>query len=288
MVFHRRIDWPNCCLFVEARYRHRSQLAPDFLHPTGKSARIEARSVSIVFIMSSEQAFQLLMSATRQLILVIAEDWASSGGWLRRFVRVGADEAWQPLGSAVPVSLGRSGLAWGRGLHPESGGTVPGKQEGDGRAPAGVFAITALFGEAAPDSALGRAARLPYLQASINLKAIDDPASRHYNRIVDQSSITQPDWASCEEMLRSDQRYAIGAVVAHNAEPPLPGAGSCIFLHVWASAGVPTAGCTAMSLANMSELAGWLDGAAAPALVQLPRGEYEELREAWGLPDFLV
>ena len=33
-------------------------------------------------------------------------------------------------------------------------------------------------------------------------------------------------------MLRADGRYAIGAVVAHNADPPLlPGAGSCIFLH---------------------------------------------------------
>lgn len=228
------------------------------------------------------------MSATRQLILVLAEDWVSPGGRLRRFVREGADEAWQALGPAVPVSLGRAGLAWGRGLHPESGRAMPEKREGDGRAPAGAFAIVALFGEAAPDSALGRVAKLPYLQATVDLKAIDDPASRHYNRIVDQSDIAQADWASCEEMLRSDQRYAIGAVVAHNTEPPLPGAGSCIFLHVWASAGVPTAGCTAMSLANMRELAGWLDGAAAPVLVQLPRLKYEELRKAWGLPDFLA
>jgi hypothetical protein len=34
----------------------------------------------------------------------------------------------------------------------------------------------------------------------------------------------------------------------------------------------------------MSDLAGWLDGAATPLLVQLPRAEYARYRDAWGLP----
>ena len=160
----------------------------------------------------------------------------------------------------------------------------PVKGEGDGCAPAGIFAITALFGYAAPDSPFARAVRLPYLCASSNLKCIDDPASAHYNRVIDQSCLAASDWASCEDMLRRDQRYAVGAVVAHNSEPSVPGGGSCIFLHVWESEGAPTAGCTAMSLADMTEIAGWLDGAAAPLLVQLPQFEYEALRAAWGLP----
>ena len=42
-----------------------------------------------------------------------------------------------------------------------------------------------------------------------------------------------------------------------------------------------------MALADMTEVAGWLDGAAAPLLVQLPQVEYEGLREAWGLPAFV-
>jgi L,D-peptidoglycan transpeptidase YkuD (ErfK/YbiS/YcfS/YnhG family) len=223
----------------------------------------------------------------RQLLLVIAPEWASTAGRLQRFVQDG-NGVWQAFAPALAVSLGRFGLAWGRGLHPPVGESGPQKKESDGRAPAGIFAITALFGYAAPDSPFARGAKLPYLCATPDLKAIDDPASAYYNRIVDQSAVAQPDWASCEDMRRSDQRYAVGAVVAHNSGQPVPGAGSCIFLHVWESAGVPTAGCTAMALADMTAIAGWLDGAAAPLLVQLPRVEYERWREAWGLPLFSV
>lgn len=221
----------------------------------------------------------------RQLLVVIAAEWGSTTGYLQCFVRLSADAAWQALGPACTVSLGRAGLAWGRGLHPPLVG--PQKREGDGRAPAGVFAIPALFGDAAAESAFARRLKLPYLKATRDLKAIDDPASQYYNRIVDQASVAQPDWSSCEEMLRGDQRYVVGAVVGHNCEPPLAGEGSCIFLHVWEAPGVATAGCTAMARADMQEIAGWLDGAAAPLLVQLPQEEYERRRESWGLPAFV-
>jgi L,D-peptidoglycan transpeptidase YkuD (ErfK/YbiS/YcfS/YnhG family) len=224
------------------------------------------------------------LASSRQLLLVIAPNRASCAAQLQRFARPALAGGWQPVGPAIAVSLGKSGLAWGRGLHPRVDGTA--KREGDGCAPAGIFAITALFGYASPDSAFARAAKLPYLAATPDLKAIDDPASQHYNRIVEQSSVANPDWASCEDMLRSDQRYVVGAVVAHNAEPPVPGAGSCIFLHVWENEGVPTAGCTAMALADMTEIAGWLDAAATPLLVQLALAEYDELREVWSLPRF--
>ena len=222
-----------------------------------------------------------------QLIAVIASGWNGAVGTLQRFERAGVDCDWQRFGAPVFVSLGRSGLAWGRGLHANSGRDGPMKREGDGCSPAGVFSLIALFGNAAQDSPFARAARLPYLSATSDLKAIEDPASVHYNRIVDQSAVERPDWASCEDMLRDDQRYAIGVVVGHNAEPTMPGAGSCIFLHVWAGEGVPTAGCTAMALDDMRAIAGWLDGAAAPVLVQLPQAEYERWRKDWGLPVFL-
>ena len=240
---------------------------------------------SVHSLQTTKNAIPLLASS-RQLLLVVAPSWNSCTARLQRFDRPDFAGDWQAVGRAVQVSLGRAGLAWGLGLHGHFGGEGAVKREGDGRAPAGVFPVTALFGYAAVDSPFARAAKLPYLCATRDLKAIDDPVSVHYNRIVDQSLVVQPDWTSCEDMLRADQRYAVGAVVAHNAESPVPGAGSCIFLHAWEREGMPTAGCTAMSLADMTEIAGWLDGLAAPLLVQLPLAEYEALRVAWALPPF--
>lgn len=56
------------------------------------------------------------------------------------------------------MSLGKSGLAWGS---TQAGGEGLVKREDDAYAPAEIFAITALFGYAAPDSAFVRAAKLP-------------------------------------------------------------------------------------------------------------------------------
>ena len=222
------------------------------------------------------------LAASCQLLRVVADDWASTTAQLRRFERTRRGAGWTPVGDAIKVSLGQSGLAWGIGLHREVSADGPVKREGDRRAPAGVFAITALFGSA--DQELARSARLPYLAATRELKAIDDPASRHYNRIVEQSALAEIDWVSHEDMLRGDDRYAIGAVVAHNSPQPTPGAGSCIFIHVWHSKDVPTAGCTAGALSDIAKLCAWLDGASSPVLIQLPRAEYERYQAAWALP----
>ncbi len=225
-------------------------------------------------------ASSVIPAASTQLLLCLAPDWDSPGGVLLRAERDAAG-GWRPVSTPLPVMLGQRGLAWGQGLHPAMAGRT--KREGDGRAPAGVFAITALFGDAPADAPLPAAFRLPYHPARRGLKCVDDPASTHYNCIVDAASVPD-DWASCEDMLRDDRRYELGAVVAHNTNPPVPGAGSCIFLHVWEAPGTPTAGCTAMALAHMQEIALWLDATRAPVLVQLPESEYARLRQAWGLP----
>jgi L,D-peptidoglycan transpeptidase YkuD (ErfK/YbiS/YcfS/YnhG family) len=221
------------------------------------------------------------LAASGQLLLVVAAGWDDCAARLQCFERERAGAAWHRAGGPVTVTLGRAGLAWGRGLHAPAADAGRHKREGDGRAPAGVFPVTALFSAGGPPPD----ARLPWLQATADLKCIDDPASRHYNRIVDRTRVDGIDWSSAEDMLRADRRYEIGAVVGCNCDPVLPGAGSCIFLHVWAGAGVPTAGCTAMALADMTRIAGWLDGARSPLLVQLPRETYERLRGPWGLPD---
>lgn len=221
------------------------------------------------------------LAAASQLVLVLADDRSASVGVLQLLERGGGAAAWHPVGSQVPVSLGRGGLAWGLSSEPKEGASP--KREGDGCSPMGIFPISALFGVAGPGTEQARVARLPYLAATPDLKAVDDPASLYYNRIVDQTTVA-PDWCSCEDMWRPDRRYEVGAVVGYNTDPVVPGAGSCIFLHVWEAPGQPTAGCTAMAREDMLAVARWLDGACHPLLVQLPRAVYRQVCGPWGLP----
>jgi D-alanyl-D-alanine dipeptidase len=112
---------------------------------------------------------------------------------------------------------------------------------------------------------------------------VDDPGSRYYNQIVDRSRISNPDWKSSEKMREIDE-YVFGVVVAHNSNPAMPGAGSCIFLHAWSGPESPTVGCTAMPVERIRELVHWLDPGADPVLVQLTDKAYEALRAPWKLP----
>lgn len=228
------------------------------------------------------------LTGCRQLLQVGAADWSSSSGLLQCWQRTADDLPWQAVGPAIAVSLGRHGLRWGLGLHgPAPDGGLPAKVEGDGCTPAGVFRLVGLFGEAAADSAWARGLRLPYRATSPTLLAIDDPASRHYNRLVDLAERPSVDWRSAETMRRDDERYVLGALIGHNPAQR-PGAGSCIFLHVWGGPGVPTAGCTAAARDEVERLCAWLDAAARPCLVQLPHAAYLCLAAPWGLPPIVA
>jgi L,D-peptidoglycan transpeptidase YkuD (ErfK/YbiS/YcfS/YnhG family) len=184
------------------------------------------------------------------------------------------------VGAPVPVNLGRGGLGWGRGLHGLALGPGPVKREGDGRAPAGLFRVGPGFAYAPEEVG---AARLEVLRADADLICVDGVESAHYNRIVRRSAVAK-DWKSFEEMLRADGQYRLGAVVAHNADPVTPGAGSCIFLHIWLGPGVASSGCTNMAPEAMLELLRWLDADKAPVLAQLPRAEFLRFGPAWRLP----
>ena len=223
-----------------------------------------------------------VISESKQMILVISPDWDSSKGSLRRFARV--EGQWTPLASALPVVIGKSGSAWGLGLH--SAQTGQQKREGDGRAPAGIFAIGPAFGYAESVSTA-----LEYQAMTAEDYCIDVSESPLYNQIVNAERVGKKAIAGSTEPMRrdlhadGDQRYKLGFVIEHNAQHT-PAGGSCIFAHLWKSADSTTAGCTAMTEPVMRELLGWLDPAQNPLFVLLPRAEYERLRKAWRLPDF--
>ena len=217
----------------------------------------------------------------RQLVLVVSDNWDATSAVLRRYARPGEGQPWQAVGEGVPVSIGRTGLAWGRGLHGNPPLPGPTKREGDGKAPAGVFTLPLAFGYAPKEQA--GAVKLPYMQLTAEVMGVDDVKSRRYNQLVRADQVTK-DWDSAETMLRPDGLYEWGVFVNHNVSPAQPGAGSCIFLHIWRGPERSTAGCTAMSRENMILLVQWLDPAAHPVLVHLPRQAYEHMAEPWGLP----
>lgn len=216
-----------------------------------------------------------------QAVAVVTADWDATTGVLQRFERAAAGEAWRAVGEPFRVTVGRTGVAWGVGLHPTvEGGDGPVKREGDGKSPAGVFALSGAFGYA-PEAPW---IRLPYLAADENTECVDDMRSRWYNLGVDRRAVPSPDWNSHEEMRRGDELYRLGVWVDHNTAPQVPGRGSCIFLHIWAGPTVPTSGCTAMTPASIEALLRWLDPRARPVLVQLPAAEYDRRAAGWDLP----
>ncbi len=178
--------------------------------------------------------------------------------------------------------VGRTGLAWGRGVHgdgPPAGQDGPRKHEGDGKSPAGLFAIGPAFGY---DRAAPRGARLPYTMATSTWRCVDDPASAHYNRLLDEATVV-PDWSSREDLRRDDELYRWVVEIRHNADAS-PGAGSCIFLHVWSGPGSSTAGCTAMAAPRLTALLARLDPTAQPLFVLLTTEAYAALAGPWRLP----
>lgn len=218
--------------------------------------------------------------ANRQILLVHSSSWSASVGTLDRYERHVADR-WSRVGTPVAVSLGRHGMAWGRGLQePEDHG--PSKREGDGKSPAGVFMLARAFGaaDALPDGAHG----FPYQRTLTSTYCVEDVRSVAYNQIIDGREVTPRSWEKWSELRRADGLFDWGIVVRQNAPDVRRGAGSCVFLHIWRGANVPTAGCTAMARDDIEAILRWLESANDPLLVQLPDPELAEWRARFDLP----
>jgi L,D-peptidoglycan transpeptidase YkuD (ErfK/YbiS/YcfS/YnhG family) len=139
-------------------------------------------------------------------------------------------------GRLVPCALG-----WG-GVKPAAD-----KREGDGASPAGVWLIRRVLfrpdREALPQTAL------PVTEIKPEDGWCDAPDDPAYNRPV-----RVPYLASAERMWRSDGLYDVVVVLGHNDEPPVPGLGSAIFLHLAKPRYQPTEGCVAISRGDMADL----------------------------------
>lgn len=220
--------------------------------------------------------------APTQLLLSIAPDADASRAVLQRYIRPATGAPWTPVGLSIPVLLGKHGLAWGRGLHAPQPGLQ--KQEGDGRSPAGRFAIGLILGDAPhlPPGAKWTA----YVPKTERTAWIDDPAiPGHYNQLyLLPAGETPPPWFEKERVRLNDPAHEWEVLIEHNYPDAEPGAGSAIFFHVRRGEDRPSSGCTVMARDDLRDLVLWLDPAAHPQLVQLTAADYARLAAAWDLP----
>ena len=158
-------------------------------------------------------------------------------------------------GKIFPCALGRSGV-------------IPGdaKREGDGATPSGVYPLRTLW--VRRDKLQGRdpECALPERTISILDGWSDDPASPNYNRYIQlQFDISSGDPKnttpeSHEVLWRlKDDLYDLIVDIGYNDDPPVPGRGSAIFLHVARPEMTPTAGCVAMKKEDLVELLAMID-----------------------------
>jgi L,D-peptidoglycan transpeptidase YkuD (ErfK/YbiS/YcfS/YnhG family) len=149
-------------------------------------------------------------------------------------VEVSADGTLKYSDKVIRCALGRTGIRRE-------------KIESDGATPSGNFPFRRV---------LFRPDRIPKPETILPIQAIgptdgwcDDPADPKYNMPV-----TMPFPASAESLWRQDGLYDVIVVLGHNDTPPIPGAGSAIFLHVARPDFGPTEGCVALPLTNLCEL----------------------------------
>ncbi len=219
-----------------------------------------------------------LLDRSLQSIVVTTKDWNAVQGAAQVFERKNRNSVWKPVGKSFPVVVGKKGLGWSVDA-PVKAETEPHKVEGDGKAPAGTFSLTAAFGSnAKPDSV-----KLPFTRLTETIECVDDTNSKQYNLIVD-NKIVPVDWTSSEKMLAVGAQYDLGVFVAHNSNPPEKEKGSCIFLHIWKTETTGTAGCTAMKRENIETVLSWLDARKNPVLIQMPEKTYQTYQKIWKLP----
>ena len=242
---------------------------------------ISGVSVSAQIKKAVQPKSPILYAKSLQAIVVTTENWEATKGAAQLFERKTAKSKWNPVGESLPVVTGKNGMAWGAGLHelPTDTRRLLLKTEGDGKAPAGIFALTSSFGSTEKPKFV----KLPYTEFEEFTECVDDVKSAHYNTIVDRMKVGNFDWKSSEKMLEIGAQYDLGVFVAHNFKRQA-GGGSCIFLHIWKAPESPTVGCTAMSRENIEKVLSFLDTKKNPVLIQLPVETYAQFQTKWNLP----
>jgi len=237
----------------------------------------------ILILTTLSLAAQMPRNCTQALV-GIADGWNSSKVTLTLYQKKGSK--WIPSGSSWQGRLGKSGLAWGNGLHGKAASNAPAKKEGDWRAPAGIFTIGGAYGYALK---IQRHPKLPYRRITSRDLWVEDRTSPHYNQHIILNHTPKTVWEKKAQMRQGDHAHSLKLYIAHNdailGGRPTPGLGSAIFFHIWRGGGSrPTAGCTTMAEPKLKQLIAAIDPAKHPVYILLPKAEYQRLRKGWKLP----
>jgi L,D-peptidoglycan transpeptidase YkuD (ErfK/YbiS/YcfS/YnhG family) len=201
-----------------------------------------------------------LDGATR-LVLVTTPTMNGPAATLETFERDVASGPWQVRTGPQPAVVGEAGLGWGLTFRHVAKAGEPIKQEGDRRAPAGIFPLGPAFGFSV--------SALPgYIQIEEGIQfCVDDPTSPHYSQIVTREQAGEG--VSGEDM-GAISLYRRGLVVDY-ATSGKAKSGSCIFIHIWREPGHGTVGCVAVPEATVADLQTWA-GSGGAAIAILPEG----------------
>lgn len=219
-----------------------------------------------------------------QALVGITDTWSSSKVTLTLYQKKAGQ--WQPVNQAWQGRLGKSGSAWGLGIHPLIQSKAPIKKEGDWRAPAGIFKIGGAYGYAA---SIQKQPSMTYRDITTKDLWVEDQHSTSYNRhvILDHQPTTK--WEKNAQMRQNDHAHSLKLYIAHNdamlGGKPIPGRGSAIFFHIWRGGGSrPTAGCTTMHETQLKKLISLIKPSQNPVYILLPQTEYKHLKKSWKLP----
>jgi len=131
----------------------------------------------------------------------------------------------------IPVVLGR-------------GGILANKREGDGATPVGRFRPLRLWWRT--DRGSRPRTLLPIRRIGPDLAWCEDPTDRRYNRPFRRSANEPGD-----RLWRDDGLYDLVIEIDHNARPRVAGRGSAVFVHLARPDRSPTAGCVALTMADL-------------------------------------
>lgn len=235
-----------------------------------------------------------LLARAEQLLLVQSADWDQAQAQLQRFARPRPGAPFIRVGAPLLAWVGRAGMAWRSDRDEATSAALgPRKREGDGRSPAGVFALGELWGYAATPP---KGVRWPYHAIDDRDRCVDDPDSPDYNQLRRVPPVGAEPWRSAERLRLPTEHYKLlltidynhlvsaAAAGAHPRPRPHPRAGSCIFLHIAPPPGAGTAGCTALSEADLRQVLTWLDPKRQPLLILLPIPARQSAAERLQLP----